>query len=299
MIKSKKRRIGKADLKKIREEFNKSGGGGENKYFKVPEPGRGEKESRTLIRILPPWNDTSADGFFYYTGGLHYGFSIGGRNRAIPCPEIGDKGYPCPICKFNNALKKSDDDSFSAISDKIYAKRMYWMNVFDRSDPDATPKIMAGNKKMIDWVLDQEETWGDMTDLEKGRDITIVRTGKGMKTRYKYLVAKKSSVVEVNAEDLYQLDTEVLEWMSYEDMVKYLLANYGDECSELGLKFKSAKAKPVKKKKVVKEEEDDEEEEDDNEGEEQEDEEDEEDTEEEEDSDDDEEEEDNEEDEDE
>jgi hypothetical protein len=247
------------NLNKIREHFQKSGGSSDNRWFKVKEPERGQ-ESSVTIRVLPAWGKGAiVEGvkFFYYTGAQHYGFSIGGRNRAIACPEASDRG-PCPICKFIARLKRADGSPTTKKllegKGNIRQSRIYWINIINREEPGVV-KIYGTNKKFIETILDANDDYGDITDAASGRDITIKRKGTGFQTRYRYVVRGKESTIEYEKKDVHQLDKDVQEWMSYGDMVQALKDNYSEELAEVGMKFKDAS--PItKKKKKVKEEED-------------------------------------------
>lgn len=284
MIKKKKAKEGtvnynKSKMAKIRKHFQESGGGGDDRWFSIKAPERGQ-EAKSTVRVLPPWGK-SAEGFFYYTVGQHFGFSIGGRNRSISCPESINKGK-CPVCMFISRLKNSENSDHTKLADRIRANRRYFVNLIDREEPDKV-KIYGTNKKFVEAILDSSDDpdIGDMTDPQTGRDITIIRKGSGMRTRYSYRVRTKESSVDFDTKDLYQLDKEVDEWLSYDAMVEYLMNNFTEELREVGLKFKKSskqssnveiddddseeeeikpkknKLKLVKKKKAVVEEEED------------------------------------------
>lgn len=248
----------KSNIEKIRAKFNELGGS-DNRWLTIKTPERGQ-ETKLQIRVLPPWSE-SADGFFYYSAGLHYGFSIGGRNRAIPCLEThpNNEGKKCPVCTFIAKLKNSDEDGHSELAQKLRKSIRYWVNVIDREDNNKI-KIYGGNKKFIDVILDasEDEDIGDITDPQNGRDIVISRRGSGFQTRYSYRVRAKATPAIFKPEDIYQLDKEVVEWMSYDTIVGYLQDNYLEELTELGIKFKGKKSKddsesePVKAKKIIK-----------------------------------------------
>lgn len=265
----------KSKMAKIRKHFQETGGGGDDRWFSIKAPERGQ-DAKATIRVLPPWGK-SAEGFFYYTVGQHFGFSVGGRNRAISCPESINKGK-CPVCLFISRLKNSDNPDHIKLADRIRANRRYFVNVIDREEPDKV-KIYGTNKKFVETILDNSDDpdIGDMTDPQSGRDITVIRKGSGLRTRYTYRVRTKESSVDFDPKELYQLDKEVDEWLSYDAMVEYIKANFAEELREVGLKFKKSKTnskaviddddeeedkpkKKSKKKRVVEDEDEDEDE---------------------------------------
>src|SRR3990172_8173408 len=175
----------RADLDKIREHFQQtSGGSGEDKWWNI-KPGERGKNSKAIIRVLPPWGK-SAEGFFYYTAALHYGFSIGGRNRALGCPESVGKGK-CPVCLFISRLRDGTNNDKLIL--RIRQSRRYWVNMIDRAEPNEI-RIFGSNKKFVEAILDASEDpdIGDITDPKTGRDIIIIRKGSGFQTRYSYRI---------------------------------------------------------------------------------------------------------------
>lgn len=244
----------RSNLDAVREHLQKTGGGSDNRWFNIKAPSRGEKAS-VQIRVLPPWSKR-AKGFFYYTVAQHYGFTVGGRGRALDCPEsVEGKGYKCPVCVFIARLKNSGEVDHDKLQKRLFANRRYFVNVIDRAEPDAI-KIYGSNKKFIEAILDASDDpdVGDITNAKTGRDITIVRTGAGLKTRYSYRVRLKSSPVVFDPANLYQLDKDVSNWMSYDEMARIIQDNYPEELKEIGLKFKLKESKKVNKKKVEDEE---------------------------------------------
>jgi len=249
----------KSDLNKIREHFKKTSGDDSNykdKYF-VLKPGDKGQEAKAIIRVLPPWSKR-AEGFFYYTGGLHYGFRAGGRNKPIPCPEsVEGKNYKCPICIFASKMQSSGSDEYTPLlkgfGTQITVQRRYYVNIIDRDDPDKI-RIFGTNKKFIDFVLSSsdDEDGGDITDPKTGRDIVVTK-GSGKSGRYNYRVRVKASKAEYNFKDLYQLDRDVLEWMEYDQMVQMLKDNFPEELKELGMKFKKKEVEETEEDEEVEE----------------------------------------------
>lgn len=251
----------RSKMDKIRDHFKQTAGGSSDiDWMKIPEPTRREKEVKVIYRILPPWGK-SANGFFYYAAGMHNGFSVGGRNTAIPCPESreAEDKDKCPVCIFISRLKNSGDAAHSKLADRIRMNRRYFVNAIDLSEDaeDNDVKVFGTNYKFIEFILDSFEEYGDLTHPVKGRNITIIRTGRMLRTRYRYRVAKKATPVEYDPKSLYQLDKDIVNWMDYDSMVGYLQSNFGEELSEVGLKLKSG----VKKKKKVKRDKDEDEDE--------------------------------------
>lgn len=253
---------GKANLDRIRKHFNASGGDRSSdnvSYFKIKQP-EGGGVTTAIIRVLPPWKSkTNIEGFFYYMVGQHFGdFSIGGRNRAIDCPQSVGRGN-CIIDKFMNRLKSSGNKRLNGLGRRIYPNIRYYVNIIDRSDEgEGKVQVFAANKKFMEFVLDACEDVGDITSLTKGYDIIIKRRGQGLKTRYTYRLRNKPTAVDIDlkANPLYKLDEVISTWLTPEQMKEVLRDNYYEELKEVGMDLK--KEKKVKNKPVDDDEEDNE-----------------------------------------
>lgn len=263
--KTSKSNIHRTNLDKVRQQYQELGG--DSRWFKA-RPGK------TIIRILPPWGE-AAQGSFFYFGALHYGFSIGGENRAIPCTRLVDKG-PCAVCEFVEALKASGDEDHKEIVNKIRPKKKYWINLIEKDYKTKEVKdekvyMFGAGKKMIDAVMGamEDPDFGDITDPDEGHDIVLTRTGTGMyDTRYEFILRPKPSPIGTDdwMNNLHQLDQEVMEWMSYKEMVTRIKENFKSTLDEVEISFsvksdhkKKKKAKPIVEKNDDDEEEDSEE----------------------------------------
>lgn len=260
----------KSSYERIKEDQEKYSG--DDRWWKP-------KAAKSVVRVLPPWSE-KADGRYYLRGGLHYGFSVGGRDRAFPCLEISDKGK-CPACIVVRAAKENGDHD--DLVNRLRVRIKFWVNLIDRKNPEKV--LMYGMSKKSWKVLQDafdDEDYGDPTDPEEGYDLVIGKEGQGIATRYTERLRPKSTPlcdedqVDSLLEQMHDLDTEVLEFISAKEMIKHLKANFGDVIGELGLKFGTSSddddedEKPKKKvtKKVVKKkpkDEDEDEEDDDDE----------------------------------
>jgi hypothetical protein len=271
-----KSKIFKSNLQKVKENYDKEGSGD---WWKP-------RDGKNVIRILPPWGE-SADGSFYLKGALHYGFSIGGRDRALACLEAGGRGK-CPVCIVVEKAKGNEDQE--KFISRVRAKYKYWVNIIDRKSPDKVMMYALSKKawKLIAGPMADEDDPVDATDPDEGYDMIIEKEGSGMQTRYQERMRPKASTIGTDTwmDNLHDLDKEVFEWMTYAEMVKHLKSNFGDVLAELGIKFggdtkkkdededdddeeepkkKSKKVAPKAKKEVKSDEDEDDEEEDEDE----------------------------------
>lgn len=232
----------KARLDKMRKKYEETAG--DDRWAKF-------KEGKSYIRILPPWGP-GADGSFFLSGALHYGFKFGGRDRAIACSQFSNRG-PCPVCQFVDKLKASGDEDLKKLGDNLRLRKKYWFNVIFRDKegkaiPDAKIKMLGVNQKFLDAVMEamDDPDTGDISDPDEGHDVVVKRTGTTMTdTRYGVTVRPRATPIERDGwqEDMFQLDEVVLEWMSESEILNAIAKNYGDEAADVGFKLGKSKKK--------------------------------------------------------
>lgn len=147
------------------------------------------QEGRNSIRILPPKED-GMDFFVsiyqHWHNGLKRGYVCQMRQRQEPC-------YFCEV----------EDEAVV-----MRARERYLTNIIDLDNPD--DGILVWNfgsgllQEMFAYFLDEE--WGDLSDPDKGYDLILERSGKGLDTEYRLRCKKNASPApEFEAEDLPDL----------------------------------------------------------------------------------------------
>lgn len=229
------------------EEKLSKGGGTRAKFWK-PQDGLNR------IRVMPSWtSEGDFKGQFWREVAQHWNVSEEQRGPVL-CPKRtpyleGD----CPICELVEALKRDRGNVAAAETQKeIRAKTAFLLNVVDLDDseytasdvaefkkgrPDADVPFSAGNVKVQVYacpstVFNQilstiQVNRIDVTDATEGHDITIKKTGKGLKTRYETNIVIKPSAAPA-VDRLPALD-EVGYQMSFEDMTDLLAGGAGAE----------------------------------------------------------------------
>lgn len=204
------------------------------------------KDGKNYIRVLPSWNDS---GLFAISAGLHYGFVLDGRDRAITCLQFNNrfslhKPTKCPVCILIDRMQGSGDTEYKGSISRLRLSPKYWFNIIEKTKEgtpveDAKVHMYGSNRKFFDVIGEafDEDKYGDITDPEEGHDIIIQKSGSGMGTRYKYFVRPNTTGVGIPDWDkqLYQLDKEVLEWMSWDEMCSVINSNYPEAVQDLGL----------------------------------------------------------------
>lgn len=154
------------DLKKIKSKLssltNKGSGDSNVKWFK-PEIGE------QVIRILP-----MADGDPFKSFQFHYGV---GDNPGFLCPKR-NFGDSCPVCEFATKLYKEGTDESIKMAKNFFAKERFYSPIIVRGQEDEGVQIWGYGRtayeKLLRMVLDPE--FGDITDVEKGTDLTLTLT---------------------------------------------------------------------------------------------------------------------------
>lgn len=212
------------DLDSSRRVFEGIGDGG--KWWKP-------KVGENRIRILP---SNREDGAIAVKSILHYGFKIGGENRAFPC--MSTLKQPCPVCKLISRLDTDNDPDTKDLLKSISPRQSFLMNILDQKADDGVIKIYSAGVQVARevYALLNDEDYGDITDPTTGRDLKITRTGEGFTTKYSVRAAPKESEVEFNEDELHNLESErYREIPSYKKYIKYMIEAFGDQVDIKGI----------------------------------------------------------------
>lgn len=210
--------MGKLNLKAMQEaQAREAQGYSRTEYDKLVD-------GNNLRRILWPKGDAES---FYEEGMVHFGVGPEGKSMAV-CAHNFDK--KCPICDYADSLKDSDDPEDKQVYNDIKAKRRIYINVLNRDADDPNkPVVLPIGVMILRGILDIicDPDYGDITDPEEGRDITIKRSGKMLNTKYSVIAKPKTTpaakgidpdALEEQMADLSALFRE----QSYEDLEKLL-----------------------------------------------------------------------------
>jgi len=156
------------------------------------------KEGDNLVRILPPTWDSD-----------HYGLDIwvhkfiGADNGTYLCNEkMVNK--PCKVCNaMREAKAEGEADEVKALTPARQV--VYWIRDRDDDANPPNPQLFA-----VSWQADKDiakECHDNRTGKlllidhpDDGYDLRIFREGKGLRTRYKYSVARDNSPIDDDAE---------------------------------------------------------------------------------------------------
>ena len=179
------------------------------------------KQGKNVRRILWPKGDSDS---FYSEGFLHFNLGEDG-NTVVTCPKTFGSKERCPICEYVEELQKSKNKEDAKLASKLKATRKIYVNTISRDDDEETPKVLPIGVTVLKGLLEAicDPDYGDITDPDEGRDVTITRKGEGMKTEYSVLIKPKASIVsdELSAseieDDMTDLDSLFVK-KSYEEL---------------------------------------------------------------------------------
>ena len=237
------------EIKKRLDKLNNKGGGSSSNDFKNNfwRPPVGEK---SVIRIVPyKYNKDIPFSELYFYFGI-------GKPRMIALSNFDESD---PIMEFATQLRKSGDKENMEIAKKLYPKFRVFAPVLVRGEEDKGVRFYEFGKMVYQELLGvmADEDYGDITDIQKGRDITVevipaAETGKMFNTTTVRVKPNQTPLVKdaTQAESLLENQKDVLSLFkkyTFEEM-KDELQSYLKPAEEDGGKETEVKAAPSKTK---------------------------------------------------
>lgn len=207
--------------KQVRERGERSGGNFDTPFLPGVDTYRPENGDN-LVRILPPTWD----------GADHYGMTIwvhafvGADSSTYLCPRkmLNKK---CPICE---AAKLAKDNGEADEAKQLQVQEKLICYVLDRDEDDNIPRVW-----MMSWTQDRDinalcynKRSGEVLLIDhpdEGYDLTIKRHGKGLGTRYNFIVDRDPTPIADKQSDA----DEVLEFIKekpLDGVLKYFSAEH-------------------------------------------------------------------------
>jgi hypothetical protein len=171
-------------------------------------------DGKTIIRILPSWRGLDEDGDpnpFWHDFGVHWIKALDDKGAekvqsVYACPDR-TFGEECEVCATIGAAvnyaKDLGDETMEKLVKQANAAENFLMNVQVLSHQDKAqklvPVVMQCGSVIFKQVLAimesylDEEVDIDITDLDKGVDLIIERSGKGRDTEYTVIASPKGS----------------------------------------------------------------------------------------------------------
>lgn len=178
--------MGKLNVKELQADMSRFSSGANNNFDKLVD-------GRNVRRVL--WPKGEGNTYFYSDGYMHFGLGDDGKTT-VTCPKTFDEKNPCPICEYAEELKKSKNKDDRKLANDIYRRRRIYVNVINRDGEDDEPVILPIGvtvlKQLVDTICDPD--YGDITEYENGRDVTITRSGVKLNTKYTLLPKPNESI---------------------------------------------------------------------------------------------------------
>lgn len=157
------------------------------------------KNGRNVVRVLPPlFDETTGKPRKLIVNAYEHYIEVPGAERALKatCPRLMAKSF-CPICQLADQLATNGNPVDAARAKKYAARKRCYINVIDRSDPDAGPKVAAIGKQIAEQLVairKDEDAGGDFTDPENGFDLVIMKNlSRDDQISYKVVPARNAS----------------------------------------------------------------------------------------------------------
>jgi len=170
---------------------NKGGGGSSNFKNNFWRPPVGEKSQ---IRIVPYTHNKD-----FPFSELYFYFGIG-KPRMIALSNFDESD---PILEFASQLRKSGDKENMELAKKLFPKLRVFAPVIVRGEEDKGVRFYEFGKMVYQELLGvmADEDYGDITDIQKGRDITVevipaAETGKMFNTTTVRVKPKQTPIID-------------------------------------------------------------------------------------------------------
>jgi hypothetical protein len=188
----------KQSKQRLEEESQRSG----LPMWKIPQ-------GSTRIRILPPWSEA---GDIAFECRSHW--KVPPNDTMYNCLKVINK--ECPICEFAYKLKLAGNKELAS---SLYPSKSVYYNIVVRGEEDKGVQVMRSGILLYENILSYlyDEDYGDITDIDNGRDMIIERVGTTKEdTKYTLKPAANTSplhsdkaVVDKWIDNMFDLDKDI------------------------------------------------------------------------------------------
>lgn len=169
------------------------------------------QSGRSVIRILPPW---SARGVWFKPI-YEYVVKMGDEFKFLISPK--DSGGRDPLLEYAESLIASGDEKLVQRGKDLRPRRRYLVNALVLVDPKNAIGLKDGPKIVnlpvrvkddcVNLDTDVQSGYGDITNLERGFNLSVERQGDGLNTRYSVRAFRDPSDILKTARE-QQLDPD-------------------------------------------------------------------------------------------
>lgn len=132
------------------------------------------------LRLLPPSIEYFSGDIDYISFEflMHFNIGVEGDRKAEVCPKSYGKTHKCPICEAVYKLYKNNTPEDKELANDLRAKTRYIFNAIDLNAIDKGIQILEVGPKIYEHIVTfmTNPKWGDLLDLDKGRNFTITKT---------------------------------------------------------------------------------------------------------------------------
>ena len=142
------------------------------------------KKGTTHVRILPAYSESGA--WFREVKEIPWQNEEG---KYSPLVSPATEKKPCPFVEEGKRLYELGGEENVELASEFRPRSSFLFNVIVKSTPDGVVPVdecvkvlkcgVTVKRQILDLDQDQAGGWGDITNLEKGIDIRITRTGSG------------------------------------------------------------------------------------------------------------------------
>jgi len=160
------------NINKLKEKFDRKSAQRTDRY--------NMKDGDNYIRILPPSIEYFSDDLDYISFEflMHFNMGTEGDKKAEVCPKTAGKNHKCPICEAVYKLYKTNTVEDKTLASGLRAKVRHIFNIIDLDDIDKGIQVLETGPKIYEKILvfATNPKYGDLLDIDKGRNITITKT---------------------------------------------------------------------------------------------------------------------------
>ena len=150
-------------------------------------------DGENRLRVMPPYSPEAAR--FWYRTGTHFG--VGPDETPVACPEESGVRDSCFLCRLAKRLKKSQAPEDAEEGDTISVRVGYLINIVDVNHPEDGVQVWRCPPtqcfKVIKRLYLNEDEYGDMSSLNDGYDLIVIKEGQGQTTKYDVQPARQNS----------------------------------------------------------------------------------------------------------
>jgi hypothetical protein len=185
------------DLQKLKERFQAKSQG--NLRVDRWEPKEGENSIRVLPHSTDYFKGTVIE--FVYDYMMHYNLGSEKKTAAV-CAKSNNPSAKCPICEASSGFYRSADESDKLLGKDLYHRIRYLANIVDLNNLEKGVQVYEFGPTVYNKLMKYVASglFGDILDLEQGRNIILSKTipgGNARMTSYDIMVSpEKSSITK-------------------------------------------------------------------------------------------------------